>query len=545
MSSGNTNIDKVSSSEPPPAITHALGGSIGSALSQLLLFPLERVQIELQASLSSLPKQQQNVSELQQQPQEQNSKENEGKLQQHKAQQRQHQMNNKETTCEIASNKLNGTCTSSTSNSSESCPAILTLISSSASSPPCSKQGSDPKQYDNLEQSNKRQQQCKAGINEFNSSSISTKKRHGRSLNNPKLKKKSPLYEIWTTIIDLHQQGELYRGAMPMATTIFISNFIFFYVHAEIKLRFNAQSKSIEQQKHTQSYYPTKNSIAKKQIPSIWKSLFASSLAGVINVLLTNPFWVANMRIIKEGKASDSNSKTVCSHENVDGTKSKSQEQLIKEVSSLRIPNSSSTSDSTITSSKRSKMSKNKKESLISTIKSIIQDEGIKELWNGTFASLLLVSNPAIQHFAYDRLRLHILNYKQTKKQNLYHTDYINISNYSNLSPLEAFLLGAIAKAIATIITYPLQLTQTLLRLQKKRKNALEESYIQSANNPQYKNTADCLIKLYKIGGLKALYAGMKVKLIQTVLKSAFTFLTYEQIMNIIKKAYFIRMRHS
>lgn len=35
------------------------------------------------------------------------------------------------------------------------------------------------------------------------------------------------------------------------------------------------------------------------------------------------------------------------------------------------------------------------------------------------------------------------------------------------MEPIEAFVVGALAKGLATVITYPLQLAQVLMRLQK------------------------------------------------------------------------------
>lgn len=87
---------------------------------------------------------------------------------------------------------------------------------------------------------------------------------------------------------------------------------------------------------------------------------------------------------------------------------------------------------------------------------------------------------------------------------------------------MEAFVVGAIAKTIATVVTYPLQLTQTVLRLE----------------NNGYKGITDCLIQLYRRAGYKEWYTGMRAKLLQTVLTAAFTFLTYEQILGAVQSAF-------
>ena len=64
-------------------------------------------------------------------------------------------------------------------------------------------------------------------------------------------------------------------------------------------------------------------------------------------------------------------------------------------------------------------------------------------LWNGTKASLMLVSNPAIKFTVYELLKRH----------------YTRASGRT-VSGLGAFILGCIATATATLATYPIQVIQ-------------------------------------------------------------------------------------
>jgi len=222
------------------------------------------------------------------------------------------------------------------------------------------------------------------------------------------------------TLSRLYERRELYQGAGSVVVTLATSSFVFFYAHQllhDILLKRNYKKSAL-------------------------LSLLGSSLAGMVNVLITNPMWVANMKIIKGSNLS-----------------------LWKELHT------------------------------------IVQTDGWKSLWNGTGASLLLVSNPVLQFFVYEQAKASRLKTRAA------------------LSPIEAFCVGALAKAIATIATYPLQLAQVLLRLQKGV------------------GTWDCLKNQIDRGGVKALYTGMNAKLLQTVLTAAFTFLTYEQILKVVHAA--------
>ncbi|XP_029425000.1 peroxisomal membrane protein PMP34 isoform X2 [Nannospalax galili] len=136
----------------------------------------------------------------------------------------------------------------------------------------------------------------------------------------------------------------------------------------------------------------------------------------------------------------------------------------------------------------------------------IIRDEGILALWNGTFPSLLLVFNPAIQFMFYEGLKRQLLK-KRTK-----------------LSSLDVFIIGAIAKAIATTVTYPMQTVQSILRFGRHRLNP-ENRTLGSLRNVLY-----LLHQRVKRFGIMGLYKGLEAKLLQTVLTAALMFLVYEKL---------------
>jgi adenine nucleotide transporter 17 len=225
----------------------------------------------------------------------------------------------------------------------------------------------------------------------------------------------------------LWARNELYRGVAPLVLTLAVSNYVFFYG--------NELMKSLIY--HTAS---ATQPLAKRNTNS-YRSLIASCCAGICNVLITNPLWVANLRIVT-GEATSN--------------------KLLKEMIS------------------------------------VAKTDGIWHLWSGTGASLLLVSNPVLQFFLYEQLK----------------------GPDSIVAPAKAFVTGAVAKAVATIATYPLQLTQAVLRMQKS----------DNEQDLQYSGTWDCMVKLYRRDGVEGLFTGMQAKLLQTVLTAAFTFLTYEQI---------------
>ncbi|XP_028842445.1 peroxisomal membrane protein PMP34 isoform X1 [Denticeps clupeoides] len=130
------------------------------------------------------------------------------------------------------------------------------------------------------------------------------------------------------------------------------------------------------------------------------KDLAAGVMAGVVNVLVTTPLWVVNTRLKLQG----------AKFRNAD-------------------------------------IRPTDYEGIVDAFVRIVQDEGAGALWNGTFPSLLLVLNPAVQFMIYEGLK------RQLRRGLL-----------RELSSTEVFLIGAVAKAVATTATYPLQTAQSILR---------------------------------------------------------------------------------
>ncbi|XP_055619472.1 peroxisomal membrane protein PMP34 [Toxorhynchites rutilus septentrionalis] len=133
--------------------------------------------------------------------------------------------------------------------------------------------------------------------------------------------------------------------------------------------------------------------------------------------------------------------------------------------------------------------------------------EGAKGLWAGTMPSLLLVINPAIQFMVYEALKRRL------------------VTNTRSASAVSFFAIGAIAKAIATVMTYPLQLIQTKLRHGNTDKNLPVDS-----------NIVQMLLSILKKQGASGLFRGLEAKLLQTVLTAALMFMTYEKIARFVTR---------
>uniref|UniRef100_A0A182WJ54 Peroxisomal membrane protein PMP34 n=1 Tax=Anopheles minimus TaxID=112268 RepID=A0A182WJ54_9DIPT len=191
--------------------------------------------------------------------------------------------------------------------------------------------------------------------------------------------------------------------------------------------------------------------------------LLLGSLAGVVNVLTTTPCWVVNTRLKMKGLGQHAK------HNGASGT----------EV---------------------------QYDGLLDGLQYIARTEGVRGLWAGAIPSLMLVINPAIQFMVYEALKRRLTAGGTGK---------------TTPSAITFFSIGAIAKMIATVLTYPLQLVQTKLRHGNTDRNL---------NLPADVDTVQMLLIILKRQGVAGLFRGLEAKLLQTVLTAALMFMAYEKI---------------
>lgn len=145
-------------------------------------------------------------------------------------------------------------------------------------------------------------------------------------------------------------------------------------------------------------------------------------------------------------------------------------------------------------------------DNLIQGLMTVAKKEGVRGLWSGTIPSLILVSNPAIQFMMYEMIKRNIQK----------------VSKSNDLSSLTVFLMGAASKAIATVVTYPLQLVQTRQR--------------HSAKTDARKHTmAEIIEVIVRTQGAYGLFRGLEAKILQTVSTAALMFVIYEKVATYVR----------
>lgn len=130
-------------------------------------------------------------------------------------------------------------------------------------------------------------------------------------------------------------------------------------------------------------------------------------------------------------------------------------------------------------------------DSFISLIKDIFRKDGITGFWRGLRPSLVLTVNPAITYGLYERVKNVIL-----------------AASGGQMTPGKSFVIGALSKSLATVVTFPYILSKTRL---------------QTMSTP-HSTAFDVLSHIYKQKGPIGWYQGMNAQITKAVLSQALLF---------------------
>ncbi|KAF1313347.1 hypothetical protein FI667_g17453, partial [Globisporangium splendens] len=157
----------------------------------------------------------------------------------------------------------------------------------------------------------------------------------------------------------------------------------------------------------------------------------------------------------------------------------------------------------------------------------IYAEDGLVSFWKGFIPSLVLVTNPSINFTIFDKLKLRLQRSKMLAA---------GATRLTSLTAWEAFVLAAIAKAIATVITYPVIRAKVLMQAQKKQIAAATPS-ANASHHHHHHHHADMgtsmlqvLRRIGELEGPSGYFKGCSAQLFNTVLKSALLVMTKEQI---------------
>lgn len=295
------------------------------------------------------------------------------------------------------------------------------------------------------------------------------------------------LQQMYQVIIE-EGWGGLYSGLRPSLVGTTASQAVYYYFYEIFKTI--AKGVVVSRQKR---------GIGDGSI-GMFSSLISAAFAGCLNVLLTSPIWVVVTRMQTQAQA----------QKRFLEVKGLGRDRDSSDMKALLVDSTTLLEQTVPEKSIELGLQRAHSYGTGHAVKDLYNEAGIKGFWKGVIPSLIMVCNPSIQFMIYESLL------KRLKAKRA-----LNNHSVENVSAIEVFLLGAIAKLGATVVTYPLLVVKS--RLQAKQEIGGNKAL-------QYTGTFDAIIKMIRYEGLPGFYKGMSTKIVQSVFAAAVLFMTKEEL---------------
>ncbi|XP_022747108.1 peroxisomal nicotinamide adenine dinucleotide carrier-like [Durio zibethinus] len=293
---------------------------------------------------------------------------------------------------------------------------------------------------------------------------VNTRQQTERDLK--KEKRKLGTIEQMCQVVKQEGWERLYGGLTPSLVGTAASQGVYYYFYQIFRNK--AETAAVERQK---------KGVGDGSVGMI-SSLILAALAGCVNVLLTNPIWVVVTHMQTHSKISEKD------YPNRLATTTP-EETVLSVIEPLPYGTSHA-------------------------IQEVYDEAGFWGFWKGVFPTLIMVSNPSIQFMLYETMLKKLKKSRTLSKQ-----------GKNGVTALEIFLLGALAKLGATVVTYPLNVVKS--RLQAKQVTTGDRRH-------HYKGTLDAILKIIRYEGFSGFYKGMNTKIVQSVLAAAVLFMVKEEL---------------
>ncbi|KAB2630163.1 peroxisomal adenine nucleotide carrier 1 [Pyrus ussuriensis x Pyrus communis] len=138
------------------------------------------------------------------------------------------------------------------------------------------------------------------------------------------------------------------------------------------------------------------------------------------------------------------------------------------------------------------------------------------DAFDGLGISLLLTANPAIQYTVFDQLKLRLLKGKDKSGKG---------SLPEALSAFTAFVLGAVSKTVATVLTYPAIRCKVMIQAADE-----DDGKTKNPRPKSSKTIPAVLCAIWKREGILGFFKGLHAQILKTVLSSALLLMIKEKI---------------
>jgi len=164
-------------------------------------------------------------------------------------------------------------------------------------------------------------------------------------------------------------------------------------------------------------------------------------------------------------------------------------------------------------------------DSFFGVAREIVEEEGVTGLWLGLKPGLVLTVNPAITYGMYERVKSVLLLAQEAAG-----------GEGAKLSPGMSFVVGALSKTLATVVTYPYIMAK--VRIQARTadaEEAVEEHEIPPKPHAyhhahsKHVGALTILARIWRKQGFVGWYQGMSAQITKAVLSQALLFMSKDQ----------------
>ncbi|ORY51841.1 mitochondrial carrier [Rhizoclosmatium globosum] len=159
------------------------------------------------------------------------------------------------------------------------------------------------------------------------------------------------------------------------------------------------------------------------------------------------------------------------------------------------------------------------RQSFFATFHDIMEHEGVAGLWKGFKASMVLCSNPAITYGMFERVKAVWLKRRAA------------LGKAGGLGSGEVFLIGALSKTLATVVTYPYIMAK--VRMQWTVPRSATDLSEKDRQSMKYTGSIDVLKKVLATDGIQGWYKGMQTQIVKAVLCQAILFVSKEEFLKL------------